>query len=330
MTRLNPRENVAKSPVLRSRLRAHFRISRVDHLIKNVFVLPGILISLSLDHSKLTSALPFHILLGLLSVCLVSSSNYVLNEVLDATSDREHPSKRARAAASGEVNVPLAYCQWIVLMLIGVGLARVISVQLMFTMLALWAMGCVYNVPPLRTKDLPYLDVLTEAVNNPIRLLAGWYITRSSVVPPISLVISYWMIGCYFMAIKRYAEYREFTDPISRNRYRKSFSYYTEQRLLISVMFYGSHAMLFFGAFIMRYRFELILAFPLVAVVMATYLSLAFQPDSPAQRPESLHRDKHLMVAVVACAAVMILLLFVDIPALQTIFPPSISSGSAR
>ena len=40
------------------------------------------------------------------------------------------------------------------------------------TVLALWVMGCVYNIPPVRSKDLPYLDVLSEAINNPIRMLA--------------------------------------------------------------------------------------------------------------------------------------------------------------
>ena len=34
-------------------------------------------------------------------------------------------------------------------------------------------MACVYNVPPVRSKDQPYVDVLSEAINNPLRLLAG-------------------------------------------------------------------------------------------------------------------------------------------------------------
>ena len=90
-------------------------------------------------------------------------------------------------------------------------------------------------------------------------------------------------------------------------------------------MFYASDAMLFFGAFIMRYRIELILAFPLVALVMALYLLLAFKPDSAAQRPEGLYREPWLMAAVVACAAVMIVLLFVNLPVLHRIFAPSIA-----
>jgi hypothetical protein len=34
--------------------------------------------------------------------------------------------------------------------------------------------GIVYNVRPLRTKDKPYLDVISESINNPLRLTIGW------------------------------------------------------------------------------------------------------------------------------------------------------------
>ena len=38
--------------------------------------------------------------------------------------------------------------------------------------------------------------------------------------------------------------------------YRRSFAHYTPDRLLISIVFYGSAAMLCFGAFVVRYREE--------------------------------------------------------------------------
>ena len=307
-----------------SLLRAHLRIARADHWIKNVLVLPGIVVAINIDHSVLNAALPWRVVIGLLAVCLVTSSNYVLNEILDAPSDRAHPVKRLRPVPSGHVNVPLAYVEWIVLMLAGVGLSLLLSTTFLLTMLALWVMGCVYNIAPLRIKDLPYVDVLSEAINNPLRMLAGWYLTKTALLPPASLLASYWMIGCYFMAIKRFAEYRDFSDALQSAIYRKSFAHYNEQKLLVSITFYGSCAMLFFGAFIMRYRLELILAFPLVALLMAMYLSLAFKEHSAVQHPEGLYREPKLMAMIIACAALMLVLLFVDIPILYHTFVPSV------
>lgn len=255
-------------------------------------------------------------------MCIVASSNYVINEVLDAPSDLHHPEKRLRPVPSGLVNVRLAIVQWLVLMVLGVGLGLLVSVWEAAALLGLWIAGCAYNIPPLRTKDVPYLDVVTEAVNNPIRMLVGWFVVASSPAPPLSLLVSYWMIGCYFMGLKRFAEYRDMADTRDAHvRYRRSFRHYDDRRLLVSIMFYGSTAMLFFGAFAIRYRIELILAFPLIALIMAMYLSLAFRPSSPVEHPEKLYKQRGLMVAVVSCAVLMVVLLFVDIPMLDDFFP---------
>jgi decaprenyl-phosphate phosphoribosyltransferase len=301
----------------------HLLIARADHWVKNVFVLPGIIVAMSLERGKWSSLNPVTLILGFLAVCLIASSNYTINEVLDAPFDLKHPTKHKRPVPSGRVSIPLAYVQWIALMVLGLIVSWQVSLPFTVTMLVLWIMGCVYNIPPARTKDVPYLDVLSESVNNPLRMLAGWYMTGIAAVPPTSLLISYWMVGCYFMALKRYAEYRDIGDRERSAAYRKSFAYYTEQRLLVSIMFYGSHAMLFFGAFIVRYRLELILSFPLVALVMAQYLALSFKEDSAVQRPEGLYREPALMAAVIACSVVMVFLLFVDIPVLHQIFVPT-------
>jgi decaprenyl-phosphate phosphoribosyltransferase len=314
---------------VRPTLRGHIQIARTDHWFKNVFVVPGILAAIGLDPSNIPSGLVIRMLAGFLSICLVASSNYVLNEVLDAPSDRWHPSKRFRPVPSGKVSPLLAYIQWIALMLVGVGLAYYVSLPLAITHLILWIMGCIYNLPPIRSKDLPYVDVLSEAINNPIRMVAGWYIAGTLSIPPTTLILSYWMVGCYFMAIKRYAEYVHIGSRTAA-AYRKSFFFYTRERLMVSIMFYGAAAMLFLGAFIMRYKLELILSFPLVALVMAVYLSLAFKEDSTAQRPEHLYRERSLMLAVISCALVMAGLLLSDIPLLHRIFVPTVPTAAAK
>lgn len=324
----------AAAVALQPSLRGHFEILRVDHWFKNVFVLPGVAVALSLDPARLTAALPLRMALGLLAISLVASSNYVLNEVLDAPYDRLHETKRHRPVPSGRVNIPLAYAQWGALLILGCALGLTVSIPFTLTLVVFWIMGCGYNIPPVRTKDIPYLDVLSEAVNNPLRLLAGWFITGTALIPITSLLLSYWMIGCYFMAMKRFAEYRAFRKVVSwaylgtrslaeAAAYRKPFGFYTEARLLISVTFYGATAMLFFGAFLMRYRLELVLSFPLVALVMAIYLAMGLVEDSPVQQPEQLYRQPLFIGAVLACVVVMSTLLFVDIPILHEIFRPT-------
>ncbi len=318
------------SVVARPTLRGHISIARIDHWVKNVFILPGIVAAFGSNAAQIAPGFWTRIVLGFASICLVASSNYVINEVLDAPSDLSHPLKRSRPVPSGKVSIPLAYVQWLVLMVIGVWLGFLVSKPFGYTALALWIMGCIYNIPPLRSKDVPYIDVLSESVNNPLRMLAGWYMAGTVAVAPASLLLSYWMVGCYFMAIKRYAEFRDIGDPQRAAAYRKSFAYYTLERLMVSILFYGSAAMLFLGAFIMRYRIELILSFPLVALVMAIYLDIAFKPDSAAQRPEGLYKEPKLMAAVISCTLVMALLMVVDLPSLQEFFAPTAPTNADR
>jgi hypothetical protein len=55
---------------------------------------------------------------------------------------------------------------------------------------------------------------------------------------------------------------------------------------------------------------------------MAIYLNIGLQPDSPAQRPESLYRQPRLMWACVVCSLVMIVCLYVDMPWLDQALRP--------
>ena len=324
----SPAGNSFTKPTFAAQLKAHLQIMRLDHSIKNIFVIPGIAVPLSVIRGQLQwPTLGWHILIGFLATTLIACSNYVLNEVLDAPFDKLHPKKMTRPAAQGLVNVKIAYAQWLLMMVAGIVLALTISRLFAYTAGALWMMGCLYNIPPIRTKDKVYLDVLSESINNPLRMLLGWYMVTSTLIPPLSLLICYWMAGCYLMALKRFSEYRDIGNPQIAGAYRRSFQYYTEESLLTSVVFYASASMLFFGAFIMRYRIELILVFPFVALMMSTYFKLAYEHNSAVQNPEKLYREPLLLAETTLVSVMMIALLFIDIPILGRILAPTLPSA---
>lgn len=306
---------------LSERIRAHIAIARLDHSIKNIFVLPGIFLPMLVIRVE-PRELIVRLLLGMVSVTLIACSNYVINEVLDAPFDRLHPTKKSRPAALGLVSVPAAYVQWLAMMAVGLLIAARISWPFFSTAAGLWVMGCIYNIPPVRAKDVPYADVLVESINNPLRMLLGWYMVTSAIMPPASLLMAYWMIGAYFMAIKRFSEYRQIGAEVA-GKYRKSFAHYTEQSLLVSVLMYAAMSMLFLGAFSARYRLELILSFPAIGILMAVYFQMAFQHDSPVQNPEKIYRQKKLMIPLVVSVALMAVLLSVRIPRLSDWFSPT-------
>lgn len=303
-----------------ARLSDYISIARPDHWFKNIFVLPGMLLAYFFFPMPITASLVGSVIFSLTAACLVASSNYVINEILDAERDRHHPVKKLRPLAAGRVSLPLAYSEWLMLGALGIGLGLSVNLGVGCACAFLWVMGTLYNIPPVRTKEVPYLDVLSEAVNNPIRMAIGWYAMGVAVVPPVSALFAYWMFGSFLMATKRFAEYRRIGDPQRAAEYRRSFHYYDEPKLIMSSVFYIAMFMTGAMAFVTLYRLELVFSMPFVAYLLAYYLYLGFKTDSPVQYPELLYKERHLTLAVSACSAVCVLLFFFDMPWFRELF----------
>ena len=308
-------------------LRDYVSLARPDHWFKNVFMLPGVVLGWAACGRPSIGSLIPGLVLATVSACLVASSNYTINEWLDAAEDRRHPEKKFRPAAAGRIRASLAYAQWIGLAVAGLAIGRVVGEPFFWSAASLFVMGIIYNVAPLRTKDRAYLDALSESINNPIRLLLGWYVLDCVLIPPASLLLAYWMLGAFFMAMKRFGELRHLNDAAVAAAYRKSFRHYTAERLLLTVVFYATAFGLFGGVFIIRYRVELILAVPFVAGLMAIYMHLGLLPDSPAQHPEALFRHRSFVVYGCVTALVLVLCSIIRLPWLDRLFQSTIPSG---
>jgi decaprenyl-phosphate phosphoribosyltransferase len=303
-------------------LKPYISIARPDHWFKNVFVLPGVAFAIYDSPDLLSWKIVPSLFLCLIATCLVASSNYVINEILDAPKDAFHPIKKNRPIPSGKVNLKIAYGEWVFLGLAGFVLGSQVNAWFLLSLILLAVMGFLYNVPPIRLKDLPYVDVLSESINNPIRLFLGWLTVNNSYPPTLSLIIAYWMIGAFFMTVKRYAEYRQIGDASIAGKYRKSFTYYNEYRLILSIVYYASAFSLFFGIFLIRYRIELVLSVPFLAGFIPVYMRLGFWSNSPAQYTENLYKQRGLVLYSVFCLILIIFLLFIDIPIVDQIFRP--------
>lgn len=298
------------------RIRDYIGIARPDHWIKNAFMLPGAAMAFIVDDRvQLTSAA--FLAAGIISACLLASANYTINEYLDGKFDRHHPTKSSRPAAQGKIRLDLVLAQYVFLAAAGLVIASQLNPVFFFASLLLLFMGIVYNVEPIRTKDKVFLDVLSESVNNPIRLILGWAAITTIVMPPSSLLICYWAGGAYLMTVKRYAEYRMIGDAERAGLYRKSFRHYTEQSLLLASFFYALTSVFFLAIFLIKYRIEFVLSFPFFAFLFVWYLKIASQPTSLAINPEKIYRNRPFLIYVAFLALLMAGLFFIDMPALE-------------
>lgn len=304
---------------LKAGWRDYLRIARLDHMTKHVFILPGIALAILLRGVGETPLLG-NLILGFLAAVAVASANYVINEWLDRDFDAHHPEKSQRAAVQTELDPAIVYSFYAALVIAGVGLAALVNTTFMVTAAAFVCAGVVYNVQPLRSKDRPYVDVLSESLNNPLRMMLGWAMVDPATLPPASVLLAFWFGGAFLMNAKRLAEFRDITAEMGQARlalYRRSFAYYSEARLSVANQTYALLCAFFLAIFVAKYRMEYVLLFPFITFLFAEYYAMALRPDSAARRPEKLFRETRLMAVSALIAVLFAVTTFVDIPVLE-------------
>ena len=105
---------------LRGNLTGLFKTMRPKQWTKNGFVLAGLIF----DGKLFDSALVLAALTVMVGFCLISSSVYILNDLVDIEKDRLHPRKRLRPLPSGQLSPSFARMGAVLLALVSTSRAR--------------------------------------------------------------------------------------------------------------------------------------------------------------------------------------------------------------
>jgi 4-hydroxybenzoate polyprenyltransferase len=162
-------------------LRAWLRAMRLHQWAKNLLLfIPALGAHRLLEPATLTTAL-----LSFLWFGLVASGTYMVNDLLDVESDRQHPRKRLRPFAAGDLGMRAG---WSVaaLLVVGAFAGAVLTLHPMFAgVLALYLVGTLWYSKAL--KGIAMVDVLTLAGLYTLRLIAG--------AAAVQVVPSFWLLA---------------------------------------------------------------------------------------------------------------------------------------
>ena len=219
----------------------------------------------------------------------ISTVNYIINEIADAPFDAHHPFKRHRPLVKGEIKKGPFLFYGTILGLVSLVLAYFFfSLPFFLSLFVLLLAGFLYNIKPFRTKDIPFIDSISESANNPIRFLIGWFAFASPhLFPPLSLLLSWWIFGNFLMISKRLSEFRLLKDKAEN--YRSSLSKYTTTSLTFGIVL--SAILFFLGYFVFAYSYQLQTFFyfsPLVFFYFFMIFWKTIREKEVMEEPESL------------------------------------------
>ncbi len=184
-------------------MRALLKAARPKQWLKNVlvFAAPG--------SAGVLDNWPFlwRTLLAFVAFCLASSGTYYWNDIHDVAADRQHPKKRMRPIASGQVALPTARVVGTGLLLAGIGLAFAVHWKLGLVTLGYVTLTTLYSSA---LKHVAVVDLVAVAAGFVLRAVAGAVATEVNMSTWFVLTTSF---GSLFIVTgKRYAELREYGD----------------------------------------------------------------------------------------------------------------------
>jgi len=188
---------------------ALLRSLRPAQWVKNAFVLAPLVFAHRLEEPRLLAAAA----LAFLAFCAASSAVYLVNDLADREQDRQHPVKRLRPIAAGDLPVPAA---WAAALLLGAGAALAATrLDAVFgaCLAAYVALNLLYT---FSLKHIVILDVMSISAGFVLRVMAG--------AAAIGVVVSSWLLLCttfvaLFLAFsKRRHELMLLTDSATQQR----------------------------------------------------------------------------------------------------------------
>lgn len=159
------------------------KLMRPKQWIKNLFVFAPLLFSYSFaEAGKIEKSILTFILFS-----LISSTVYVMNDILDVESDRVHPKKRLRPIASGAIKVPQAVGALIVLLLVSLIGSYFVDIKLFAVIVLYLINNLLYS---FKIKHIVIVDIVSIAIGFILRITAGALV--------IDVKLSGWIILCTF------------------------------------------------------------------------------------------------------------------------------------
>lgn len=160
-------------------MRSILRLLRPQQWLKNAFVFTPLIFSKHLTESEFG----VRAVMAFIAFCLVSSSVYIINDILDRNADKLHPVKKKRPIASGQISVPFAAIISLFLFAGSVSISLFLNQSFTGIVLSYFVLQSAYSAV---LKHIVLVDVFVIAFGFMLRVFGG--------AMAIDVMISHWIV----------------------------------------------------------------------------------------------------------------------------------------
>tara|TARA_Y100000310_G_scaffold171597_1_gene171794 strand:- start:689 stop:1588 length:900 start_codon:yes stop_codon:yes gene_type:complete len=252
----------------------------------------------------------FKTVIGLISLCLISSSNYIINDIIDRKNDKLHPEKKNRPLASGKININTAIVWAIFLIAFSLLLAFTLSGLFAVSVISLFVLSLLYS---FWLKNELFVDIIIIAINFVIRTVSGTLVILEYGKP--WLRISPWLIlGTFFLSLfissgKRKADFELMKNKASAHKY--VLGQYNQD--IIRMLMIVSTTLLIISyslySFLSIYPL-LLVTLPVAIYIIFRYFNLVEKNSIIARHPEFFYKDRRLVLSIIILLATILTLVY--------------------
>ena len=291
---------------MREMLKAIIREMRPRQWAKNVFIFAALVFD-----EQLTQQGPMlRTIAGFILLCLISSAVYIMNDIADVESDRQHPTKRTRPIAAGQLSVRLALVLAVAMAAFALAAGFALETGFGWIITLYFVINLLYS---LWLKHKPIIDVMIIAAGFVLRVAAGVVLIEVTRFSP-------WLYVCTTLLAliigfgKRRAEIILLAD--GANAHRKVLDGYTigfldQLIVVVSATTIMAYSLYTFSALNLPSNNLMMLTIPFVIYGIFRYLYLIHVEDAGGAPEELILSDRLLLATLVLWGLLAVVILYI-------------------
>ncbi|MHA1753218.1 MAG: UbiA prenyltransferase family protein [Candidatus Helarchaeota archaeon] len=297
-----------------SKIKSFIKLLRPTQYYKNALIFLGAIFAERLMGPNLSEVLWTYFLLfvGFVCFCMISSSNYIINDILDIKKDRMHDEKSSRPLASGEISKTFAILLFLIFLVVPLGISLFISYLIndywfFVFVLLIFITGQIYN---LYFKRISVVDILTLSVNYIWRALGGCILVNILISPWLSLSV---FLGALFLVLCKRRNDLKLIGEDEAYKHKEVYEIYS-LKLLDQMITIATAALLFDYCIYSVIKFinngeYYLISIPIFFYLVFRYLSLIYIKEDIARKTERAFFD----VGIIIGSLIFIILILIII-----------------